>query len=81
MLGDLLYTPSSNLINSSALSRFRIGINQKYNLSLNSYAELLEWSITSTADFWKEVWLFTEVISSTPYTLVSIFEPHTFLIY
>ncbi|KAK9480738.1 hypothetical protein V1514DRAFT_275834 [Lipomyces japonicus] len=45
-------------------------INQKYDLQLKTYHDLFNWSVTNIADFWAEVWSFTHVVSSKPYTKV-----------
>ncbi|RUS31282.1 acetoacetate-CoA ligase [Jimgerdemannia flammicorona] len=46
------------------MERFRLHVNNKFGLSLANYVELWQWSTTSIADFWSEVWHYTGVISS-----------------
>ncbi|KAK9239352.1 hypothetical protein V1525DRAFT_356378 [Lipomyces kononenkoae] len=45
-------------------------INNKYGTELKNYQELYQWSIDNISAFWAEVWHFTHVVSSHPYTSV-----------
>ena len=53
----------SFFIHSSPLDP-KIGRNEKYNLNLNSFSELHNWSIENKSDFWSSVWEFFEIIGS-----------------
>ncbi|KAI9279063.1 acetoacetate-CoA ligase [Umbelopsis sp. AD052] len=46
------------------MDRFRVHVNQKFNLSLANYDDLYEWSVNSIEDFWSTTWDFTNMLSS-----------------
>ena len=60
----ILWSPSDQRIKSSQMSRFKENINEKYNLTLDRFSELHNWSIENKSDFWLSVWEFFEVIGS-----------------
>jgi acetoacetyl-CoA synthetase len=45
-------------------------VNQKHNLQLKQYDDLHDWSINNLAAFWSEVWDFTRIKASVPYSQV-----------
>ncbi|KAK9389356.1 hypothetical protein V1515DRAFT_595683 [Lipomyces mesembrius] len=45
-------------------------INKKYGTELKSYQELYQWSIDNISMFWGDVWDFTHIEASHPYTSV-----------
>ena len=49
---------------------FQKAIETKYNLSFPNYEALRQWSIANIGAFWEEVWHFTGVRASQPYTKV-----------
>ncbi|MEO1956692.1 MAG: acetoacetate--CoA ligase [Methylophilaceae bacterium] len=65
-----LWTPSQSRIENSQVWPFAQNINKRYDLSLNSYSELYDWSIDNIPEFWKNIWESNEVIHSTPYSSV-----------
>ncbi len=77
----LLWEPSKQIIEQANITKFIIFVNSRYNLDLEDYHDLYDWSISSVGKFWEGIWLFTEIISSKPYeTVVSNldkFPPHT----
>lgn len=77
----LLWEPSKQIIEQANVTKFINYVNSKYNLELDNYHELYDWSISSVADFWEGIWLFTEIISSRPYEEIvsnlDKFPPHT----
>ena len=50
---------------------FKSAIEEKYNVRLSSYEDLRRWSITNLACFWSEVWDFTGMKASVPFTKVN----------
>lgn len=52
------------------LARFMRHVSHKYDLKLETYPSLYQWSIDNTAGFWGEVWEFCGVTSSRPYDAV-----------
>jgi acetoacetyl-CoA synthetase len=63
-----LWTPTDP--SSSQTERFRERVNEKHNLSLETYEQLWEWSCSNRGSFWSEVWDYEQVIGikgSGPY--------------
>ncbi len=63
-MSSLIWTPDENRINSSNMNSFTNFINKTYNLGIEDYRELYQFSIERIEDFWKGVWLFTDIIHS-----------------
>ncbi|KAG0255077.1 hypothetical protein DFQ27_006471 [Actinomortierella ambigua] len=61
-----MWEPSN--IESKEMTKFRIFVNQKHNLSLANYDDLWKWSVDDVENFWAAVWEYTKVISSTQWT-------------
>ncbi len=62
MTNQLLWEPSSELIQASNLKRFINEVNLDYNLNLNSYADLHNWSIDNIEKFWSKTFSFSKII-------------------
>ena len=62
-----LWIPSEERKRSANISRFIDRVNARHGLTLDSYAELYQWSVEHIPDFWAEVWDFAEIRSSKPY--------------
>ncbi|KAK4696520.1 acetoacetyl-CoA synthetase, partial [Lecanoromycetidae sp. Uapishka_2] len=54
--------------NSTRTHAFRRHIQSKYNVTFKDYEELRQWSIANINSFWEEVWHFTGVKASKPFT-------------
>ena len=50
---------------------FKTRIESKYHQKLVTYEDLRQWSISNVNRFWEEVWDFTGVKASEPFTKVS----------
>jgi len=50
--------------------QFKELISKKYDVRLTEYEELRQWSIDNLALFWKEVWHFTGIRASQPFSEV-----------
>ena len=70
MTNKILWTPSISLIENSNIFEFQNLVNCKYNLSIKNYTQLYKWSIDNIDDFWKEMWSYSKIIYSRPYTKV-----------
>ena len=57
-----LWRPSETRIENANITRLIQSINQQQNLSLQSYADMHEYSITYPEQFWSEFWSFASVI-------------------
>ena len=60
----ILWSPSDERIKSSQMFKFIQNINEKYNLNLDSFSELHNWSIENKSDFWSSVWDFFAILGS-----------------
>ncbi len=63
MTSPVLWTPSELQIKNSQMTHFREVVNARYGLELHNYDDLYEWSISSGADFWSEMWKYGKIIS------------------
>ena len=70
MTNKILWNPPISLIENSNIIEFQNIINHKYNLSIKKYSELYKWSISNIDDFWEEIWNYSKIIYSHPYTKV-----------
>ena len=48
----ILWSPSEEKIKSSQMYKFMKNINEKYNINLDSFTNLHNWSIENKSDFW-----------------------------
>ncbi|KAF7301696.1 Acetoacetyl-CoA synthetase [Mycena indigotica] len=55
---EALYLPPE----STSLSRFKDQVNATHGLSLSNYHDLYRWSTENIAEFWSDVWDFTNII-------------------
>ena len=58
MSSEILWSPQSNIVENSALSKF----SKELGFDNNSYEKLHSWSINNKENFWRAVWDFTRVI-------------------
>ena len=58
---------------ATRLDEFRKLIEAKYKVKLETYEDLRQWSINNLSQFWGQVWDFTHVRASTPFTEVFSF--------
>ena len=84
MTNKILWTPSISLIENSNIFEFQNLVNCKYNLSIKNYTQLYKWSIDNIDNFWEEMWSYSKIIYSQPYTKVveyknNIWETNWFL--
>lgn len=63
---------------STPMWRFLELVNKKYGSHFQTYAELHRWSVDNVAAFWEEVWHFTGIVASAPYTQVVAYAPDDF---
>lgn len=52
------------------MDKLRKRINEKYNVDLQTYSAFHRWSCDHYAEFWEEVWSFTDIIHSKPHNKV-----------
>jgi acetoacetyl-CoA synthetase len=68
-MNKAIWKPNDQSIKDSLLTQFIRKINTRYNLKLNQFNHIYQWSIKHTDEFWKSVWSFTTIISSAPATI------------
>ncbi len=56
---------------STRTDAFRRHVESKYDVTFEDYEELRQWSISNINSFWEEVWHFTGMKASKPFTKVS----------
>ncbi|MHA2304283.1 MAG: acetyl-coenzyme A synthetase N-terminal domain-containing protein [Candidatus Hodarchaeales archaeon] len=66
----ILWNPSDSYIKQSNLTQFICKVNDKYNLQIESYQQLYDWSINKIEDFWGTMWEFGEIVSSQKFDRV-----------
>ncbi len=69
-MSKLLWKPSEERRKHANITKFIDLINKKYNLSINSYKQLYNWSIENISDFWACMWEFGEIIAQKGYNKV-----------
>ena len=55
-MNRILWKPSKDQIENSQMDAFRLQVNSRFNINLNNYNELYDWSINHISDFWKAIW-------------------------
>jgi acetoacetyl-CoA synthetase len=68
--GELLWTPSTEVIEQSNVVAFMHWLEDNKDLSFSDYDALWQWSVDSLEDFWQCMWEYFEVESPTAYTAV-----------
>jgi acetoacetyl-CoA synthetase len=68
--GELLWEPSPQSIERSAMTRYMTWLESERGLRFDSYTALWEWSVTELEDFWASIWDYFAVSSSAPYSQV-----------
>jgi acetoacetyl-CoA synthetase len=66
-MGKLLWQPSREQIAQANMTSFNEFVNEEYDLSIESYWQLHDWSIQKLPDFWAAVWEFTGLKASHTY--------------
>ncbi len=60
----ILWSPSNERVKSSQMFRFLQNINAKYDLNLDGFSELHNWSIENKIEFWSSIWDFFKIMGS-----------------
>ena len=68
--GDLLWSPGEARRKKSHLTPFTRWLERERGLKFASYDELWRWSVQDIEAFWRAIWDYFGVRSSTPYTSV-----------
>jgi acetoacetyl-CoA synthetase len=70
VLGRLLWRPTAERVKKANMTKFIDFVNGSFDLGIESYFQLYNWSIESVADFWAAMWEFGKVIASPGYDVV-----------
>ena len=65
---NILWTPDHP--EKSQMAQFIHRVNEIYGLEIKSYDELFNWSVNHISEFWEQIWDFSEIKHSIPYTEV-----------
>src|SRR5437763_2436052 len=65
--GELLWEPSPDAIERATMTRYMRWLGAERGVSIDAYQPLWEWSVTELEDFWRSIWDFFAVESTTPY--------------
>ena len=65
-----LWEPSEERKGQANLTRFIKTVNAKYDLVIDSYAAMWDWSVQNIPEFWATMWDFGEIRASRGYTHV-----------
>jgi len=66
-MSTIMWQPTSDHVPITEMDKFRCHINDKFNLQLESYEDLHNWSVTNISEFWGEMWGYGDIIYSEPY--------------
>ncbi len=59
---NIMWRPDAERVANAPITGFLAFVNQRYDLSLDSYTELHAWSVEHTADFWSSMWDFNGIV-------------------
>ena len=60
----VIWSPSDERVKSSQMYKFMKNINEEYNINLDGFAKLHNWSIENKSDFWSSIWDFFNIKGS-----------------
>ena len=67
---NALWQPSAEQIKRSHMQRFQQQLKSQLNLSFANYEELHQWSVDNPEQFWEQLWQYTDIRASEPYSAV-----------
>ena len=59
--GKILWQPTESQIQNSQMTEFIHFVNSKYNLSIQKYIDLHNWSVENISEFWQSFWDFSNI--------------------
>ena len=62
-----MWQPNGEQITGSQMVQFMAFINSRYELAIEDYSQLYQWSIDQVEDFWSSFWDFSQIIYHSPY--------------
>ena len=70
MIGDILWSPPSDLSSSTEIGRYMTWLAREHDRRFDSYDELWQWSVDDLEGFWSSIWEFFGIRAHTPYDRV-----------
>ena len=64
--GDIIYQPGPDVRRNSRIGRYMDWLAEEHGLTFDSYGELWQWSVDDIDSFWRSIWDYFGVESSTP---------------
>ena len=66
-MSTIMWQPTSDQVHLTQMDQFRRIVNKKFNLQIDSYENLHDWSVNNIRQFWEEMWGYGDIIYSEPY--------------
>lgn len=66
MTDNILWQPTQDQVQATAMYQFMQAMNTKHGLALQTYLDLWQWSVDDLELFWTEIWDYFEVIGQKP---------------
>jgi acetoacetyl-CoA synthetase len=66
-MSKVLWEPNETQITDANMTAFMKLVNERFDLGIESYGELHQWSIENIADFWATMWDYGGIVSSRDY--------------
>lgn len=63
---NILWEPSPDQIQATAMYRFMQDMNSKHGLAMQTYPDLWQWSVDELELFWTEIWDYYDIIGQKP---------------
>lgn len=68
--GQLLWTPSAELVDNCNITQFIHWVREQNIVDVKDYRQLQQWSVDDIQAFWGAAWTYFDVLSDEPYTEV-----------
>ncbi|MBX2839723.1 MAG: acetoacetate--CoA ligase [Gammaproteobacteria bacterium] len=59
-----LWMPSETRRSNTHVEQFRCRVNDRFGLDVQSYSDLHDWSVANSADFWSELWDYSQILAA-----------------
>lgn len=66
MSENILWKPSPDQVQATAMYQFMQDMNAKHDLSMQTYLDLWQWSVAELELFWTEIWDYFDIIGERP---------------
>ena len=70
MMQTILWKPTEEQINHSQMMQFIHFVHNRFNLTIEDYPQLYDWSIEKAEDFWGSFWEYSQIINHSHYSQV-----------